>query len=76
MMVTITRGWITPAAKPCITRPRMMKSSDGLLAQMSAPAANTLSTMVKVLRAPNTPTNQALSSWLAVMVAMNAVAMN
>ena len=76
MMVTITSGWITPAAKPCMTRPRITKSSDGLVAHMMAPAAKMVSTMVKVVRAPKTPTNHALSSWLAVIVAMKAVAMN
>ena len=71
--VTITSGCTTPEAKPWITRPAMMKSSVGPSAAMRPPAKNSAMTMRKVCRWPKRATNQAFSSWLAVMATMKPV---
>ena len=75
-MVTSTSGWTIPAENPCITRPKMRRSIDGLVAQTSPPVAKTTSTVMNAMRRPSNPMIHRPRSWLAVMVARYAVARN
>ncbi len=55
-------------------RPAISVSMFGAEAQISAPSAKITSARLKVVRWPKAATAQAFSSWLATMVARNAVA--
>src|SRR5512146_1063314 len=69
-----TSGCTRPAEKPCRMRPNTSVSMLGALAPITAPAANTTSARQNAFRWPKACTAQVLSSWLATMVARNAVA--
>ena len=67
-------GWITPAANPCKTRPTTIRSRFGLTPASTEPAVKMQRTTMNVRRGPKASTNHAFRSWLATMVAINAVA--
>ena len=75
-IVTIVIGMTMPAAMPCRTRPRMSMSIEVAVALIRAPAMKTASVSAKPSLCPNASVIQALSSWLAVIVARKAVAIH
>ena len=73
-MSAITIGIMTPAEKPCSTRPRTTISKLVPRKMSAVPAKNTQLIITNAPRTPKARTNQALSSWLATIIATNPVA--
>ena len=69
-------GWMVPAENPCRTRPTMTNSKALLETAIVVPTRNTALMIRKASFSPSALTIQALSSWLATMVAMKAVAIH
>ena len=67
-------GCMTPAEKPCSTRPSTTISKLVPKKASAVPAKNTQLITTNAPRTPRARANQALSSWLATIVATNPVA--